>query len=64
MSTRIKYTNEPIKAKVIRDFLPTPAELAFSEEEAKVALALSKKGVALPSTSRSTRKTRKRPAGC
>ncbi|MHB8744582.1 MAG: hypothetical protein ACYC9L_15870 [Sulfuricaulis sp.] len=63
MSAKIKYTNEPIKAKVIRDFLPTPVELAFSEEETKVMSALCKKGVALPSTSRSTRKTRKRPAG-
>lgn len=63
MNEKIKYTNESIKAKVVRDFLPTPAELAFGEEEVKVTLALSKKGVALPSTSRSTRTTRKRPGG-
>ena len=45
MSARIKYTNEPIEAKVIRDFLPTPEELAFSEEGVKVTIALSKKSI-------------------
>lgn len=42
---KIKYTNEPIEAKVIRDFLPPPEELAFREEGVKVTLALSKKSV-------------------
>jgi hypothetical protein len=32
MSAKIKYTNEPIDAEVIRDFLPRPEELAFREE--------------------------------
>lgn len=45
MSAKIKYTNEPIEAKVIRDFLPPPEELAFREEGVKVTLALSKKSV-------------------
>lgn len=45
MSTKIKYTNEPIEAKVIRDFLPPPEELAFREEGVKVTIALSKKSV-------------------
>ena len=46
MSTRIKYTNEPIgDVKVIADFLPSPAELAFNEEGVKITLALSKKSV-------------------
>ncbi len=46
MSKKIIYTDEPIgKVKVIADFLPTPAELAFNEEAVKVTLALSKKSI-------------------
>jgi predicted DNA binding CopG/RHH family protein len=45
MSAKIKYTDEPIEAKVIQDFLPPPAELAFRAEGVKVTIALSKKSV-------------------
>ena len=46
MSVRIRYTDEPIgKTRVIADFLPSPADLAFREESVKVTLALSKKSV-------------------
>jgi predicted DNA binding CopG/RHH family protein len=45
MAEKIKYTDEPIKAKVIQDFLPPPEELAFREEGIKVTIALSKKSV-------------------
>jgi predicted DNA binding CopG/RHH family protein len=46
MSAKIKYTDEPIgDVKVIADFLPSPAELAFNEEGVKITLALSKKSV-------------------
>ena len=45
MSAKIKYTNEPVNAKVIKDFLPRPEELAFREEGVKVTIALSKKSV-------------------
>lgn len=45
MKTKIKYTNEPIEAKVIMDFLPSPEELAFREEGVKVTIALSKKSI-------------------
>lgn len=46
MSARIKYTDEPIgDVKVIADFLPSPAELAFNEEGVKITLALSKRSV-------------------
>ncbi len=41
----MSFENEPIEAKVIRDFLPPPEELAFREEGVKVTLALSKKSV-------------------
>ena len=46
MSARIKYTDEPLgKVRVVPDFLPSPAELAFREEGVKVTLALSKKSI-------------------
>ena len=45
MSAKIKYTDEPIEAKAIQDFLPPPEELAFREEGVKVTIALSKKSV-------------------
>jgi len=45
MKTKIKYTNEPIEANVIMDFLPPPEELAFREEGVKVTIALSKKSI-------------------
>jgi len=45
MKAKIKYTDEPIEAKVIPDFLPPPEELAFREEGVKVTIALSKKSV-------------------
>ncbi len=46
MSGKIKYTNEPIgDPKIIRDFLPSPDELAFREEDVKVTITLSKKSV-------------------
>jgi predicted DNA binding CopG/RHH family protein len=47
MSAKTKYTNEPLgSVKVIADFLPSPAELAFNEEGVKITLALSKKSIA------------------
>ena len=42
---KIKYTNEPIKAKIISDFLPKPEDLVLKEENVKVTLSLSKKSV-------------------
>ena len=46
MSKKIIYTDAPIgKIKIIPDFLPSPAELAFNEEAVKVTLALSKKSI-------------------
>lgn len=45
MNAKIKYTNKPIEAKVIKDFLPPPDELAFREEGVKITIALSKKSI-------------------
>lgn len=47
MRRKIAYTNEPIgEPRVIRDFLPSPAELAFRDEDVKITITLSKKSVA------------------
>lgn len=46
MSGKIKYTDEPMgEVEVIRDFLPSPEELAFKEDTVKVTIALSKSSV-------------------
>ncbi len=46
MKTKIKYTDEPIgKIKVVDDFLPSPEELAFKEDNVKVTITLSKASV-------------------
>lgn len=46
MNAKIRYTDEPIgKIRVVADFLPSPAELAFREEGVKVTLALSRKSI-------------------
>ena len=46
MSTRIKYTNEQIgEPRVIKDFLPSPSELAFRDEDVKITITLSKRSV-------------------
>ena len=46
MSARIRYNDEPIgEPKVIWDFLPSPDELAFREEDVKITITLSKRSV-------------------
>ena len=46
MSAKIKYSDEPIgEVEVVRDFLPSPEELAFKEDTVKVTIALSKSSV-------------------
>jgi predicted DNA binding CopG/RHH family protein len=58
MSSKIKYTNEPIgKVEVVQDFLPSPQELAFREEGVKVTLALSKRSVDFFKSEASTHRT-------
>lgn len=43
MKNKIHYTNEPMKAvRVIKDFLPSPEQLAFKEEKVKVTISLSR----------------------
>ena len=46
MSRKIAYTDGPIgDVKVVRDFLPAPADLVFKEEQIKVTIGLSKASV-------------------
>lgn len=46
MSAKIRYTDEPLgELKITPDFLPSPDELAFREEDVKITIALSKKSV-------------------
>jgi predicted DNA binding CopG/RHH family protein len=46
MKEKIKYADETMgKPRVIKDFLPSPEELAFKEETVKVTISLSKASV-------------------
>jgi len=45
MSKKMQYTNEPIQAVVVRDFLPSPDELVVGEEGVKVTISLSRRSV-------------------
>lgn len=43
MKSKITYKDEPMgKVRVVPDFLPSPAQLAFKEEKVKVTISLSK----------------------
>lgn len=41
MKKQIKYTNEPIEAKVIEDFLPSPENLALQDSKKKITITLT-----------------------
>ena len=46
MSAKITYSEGPIdEIEIIRDFLPSPDELALQEETVKVTIALSRSSV-------------------
>ena len=46
MKGRVKYTDEPLgELRVVEDFLPSPKDLVFKEENVKVTMALSKSSV-------------------
>ena len=43
---KIKYTDEPLgELRVIDDFLPSPDQLVFKEENVKVTITLSKASI-------------------
>jgi hypothetical protein len=46
MNSRTRYRDEPIgEPRVVADFLPSPDELAFKDDEVKVTLTLSRRSV-------------------
>lgn len=45
MKNKIKYSNEPIKAVVISDFLPSPENLILREKKTRVTLTLTDKSL-------------------
>ena len=46
MSKRMTYSDGPVgDVKVVRDFLPAPADLVFREDQVKVTIGLSKSSV-------------------
>lgn len=46
MSNLIQYTDEPMGSlKVVADFLPSPEELKFKNENTKITISLSKESV-------------------
>jgi predicted DNA binding CopG/RHH family protein len=46
MKKKTRYTVEPLgDVRVIDDFLPSPGELVFNEEQVKVTIGLSKTSV-------------------
>jgi predicted DNA binding CopG/RHH family protein len=46
MNKRTTYSDGPVgNVKVVRDFLPAPADLVFREDQVKVTIGLSKSSV-------------------
>lgn len=46
MKKKIKYTDEPIgDIKILKDFLPSPANLSFKDENVKITISLSKSSI-------------------
>ncbi|MCB4790292.1 MAG: CopG family transcriptional regulator [Elusimicrobia bacterium] len=45
MKKKITYTDEPIEGKRIKDFIPSPENLLFKEENVRVTITLSKRSI-------------------
>lgn len=45
MKNKIKYSNEPIEARVMDDFLPRPEDLSLTDKKTKVTLTLTQKSL-------------------
>jgi len=45
MKNTIKYSNEPIEARVVSDFLPSPENLVLKERKTRVTLTLTEKSL-------------------
>ena len=42
---KIKYSNEPVEARLISDFLPSPENLILREKKRRVTLTLTEKSL-------------------
>ncbi len=45
MKNKINYSDEPIEARVIKDFLPSPENLILREKKTRVTLTLTNKSL-------------------
>ncbi|MBI4037611.1 CopG family transcriptional regulator [Candidatus Curtissbacteria bacterium] len=45
MKQAIKYSDEPLEARVINDFLPSPENLILKEKKRRVTLTLTEKSL-------------------
>ncbi|OGD85559.1 CopG family transcriptional regulator [Candidatus Curtissbacteria bacterium RIFCSPLOWO2_01_FULL_41_18] len=45
MKRSIKYSDEPIEARVVSDFLPSPENLILKEKKTRVTLTLTDKSL-------------------
>ncbi len=45
MKKKIKYTDEPMEFRIVKDFLPDPEMLALKNENVKVTIQLSKASI-------------------
>lgn len=45
MKNKINYSDEPIEARVIKDFLPSPENLILREKKTRVTLTLTDKSL-------------------
>ncbi len=45
MKNKIRYSNQPIEARVVSDFLPSPENLVLKEKKTRVTLTLTKKSL-------------------
>jgi predicted DNA binding CopG/RHH family protein len=45
MKKKITYSNEPIKARLIKDFLPRPENLVLHEKKKRVTITLTRNSI-------------------
>jgi len=46
MKTKVKYTDEPMgDVRVVKDFLPSPEELALKDETVKITISLTRRSI-------------------
>lgn len=46
MKTKVRYTDEPLgDVRVVKDFLPSPEELALKDETVKITISLTKRSI-------------------